>query len=217
MNDTYPAKYRNYVKAGVAARKIDLVLGEYVVEFPPSGSGELVFKSGKKLNAGLIVSSSRRPSLTNSTGRRKVATSGPKPNTGFIGQSLGPEALAENKLVKVEKTLQLPSHPEIFAVGDIIDWKEQKQAAKANGHAPVVVANVVDLLASRPARKEYGGFPEMIMITNGKVRKFRPLLVLLLSLIHFRHHRTEGLHTFHSFGESFWVTLSRHSSSRRVC
>ena len=61
MNDTYPAKYRNYVKAGVAARKIDLVLGEYVVEFPPSGSGELVLRSGEKLNAGLVVSLSRRP------------------------------------------------------------------------------------------------------------------------------------------------------------
>jgi hypothetical protein len=59
----------------------------------------------------------------------------------------------------------------IFAVGDIIDWKEQKQAAKANGHGPVVVANIVNLLAGQPVQKEYGGFPEMIMITNGKVRK----------------------------------------------
>ena len=67
--------------------------------------------------------------------------------------------------------MQLPTHPAIFAVGDIIDWKEQKQAAKANGHGPVVVANVVNLLAGRPVQKEYGGFPEMIMITNGKVRK----------------------------------------------
>jgi len=68
LNDTYPVKYRDYVKAGVAARKIDLVLGEYVVEFPPSGSGELVFKSGKKVNAGLVVSLSRLPRFMNSTG-----------------------------------------------------------------------------------------------------------------------------------------------------
>ena len=59
MNDTYPAKYRNRVKASVVSRDVELVLGEYVVEFPPSGSGELVFKSGKKLNAGLVVSPSR--------------------------------------------------------------------------------------------------------------------------------------------------------------
>lgn len=79
----------------------------------------------------------------------------------------------------MEKTLQLSSHPAIFAVGDIIDWKEQKQAAKANGHAPVVVANIVNLLAGRPVRKEYEGFPEMIMLTNGKVRGIQspPLLL----------------------------------------
>lgn len=146
----------------------------------------------------------------------KVITSGPKPNTAFIGQSLGPETLAENKLVKVEKTLQLAAHPAIFAVGDIIDWKEQKQAAKANGHAPVVVTNVVSLLADRPARKEYGGFPEMIMITNGKVRECR-LRLLPLFLIHVRHRRTEDPRTSHSFGESSWVTSSRYSSSQRAC
>jgi NADH dehydrogenase FAD-containing subunit len=101
----------------------------------------------------------------------QVVASGPKPNTGFIEKSLGPEVLTETKFVKVEKTLQVQSHPTIFAVGDIIDWKEQKQAAKANGHASVVVANVLHLLAGRPARKEYGGFPEIIMITNGRVRK----------------------------------------------
>lgn len=61
MNDAYPTKYRNCVKAGVAARKIDLMLGEFVVEFPASGSGELVLKSGKKLDAGLVVSSSLTP------------------------------------------------------------------------------------------------------------------------------------------------------------
>jgi len=151
LNDAYPAKYRNRVKAGVAARNVNLVLGQFVAEFPPSGSGELVFKSGEKLNAGLVV-----------------VTSGPKPNTDFIGKSLGPDVLTETKLVKVEKTLQVSSHPAIFAVGDIIDWKEQKQAAKANGHGPVVAANVLSFLAGRPVRKEYGGLPEAIMITNGK-------------------------------------------------
>lgn len=68
MNDAYPVKYRDYVKAGVIARKIDLVLGEFVEEFPPSGSGELCFKSGKKLNAGLVVSSPGRTLFTDSTG-----------------------------------------------------------------------------------------------------------------------------------------------------
>ena len=178
LSDAYPAKYRDRVKAGVAARKVDMVLGEFVEGFPPSGSGELVFKSGKRLNASLVVSSSRRAHFTSSAGRCQVVTSGPKPNTEFIGESLGSEALTKTKLVKVEKTLQLASHPAIFAVGDIIDWDEQKQAAKAIGHAPVVVANVVNLLAGRPVRKEYRGFPEVIAIANGKVGKFTHGLLL---------------------------------------
>jgi len=97
---------------------------------------------------------------------------GPKPNTDFIGESLGHEVLTKTGLVKVEKTLQLSSHPVIFAVGDIVDWDEQKQAAKAIGHAPVVVVNIVNLLAGRPVRKEYGGFPEVIAVANGKVGEF---------------------------------------------
>lgn len=112
--------------------------------------------------------------------------------------------------------MQLPSHPAIFAVGDIIDWKEQKQAAKAGGHAPVVVANVVNLLAGRPGRKEYGGFPEMIMITNGRVRKTQLLLPLPL-LTHVHRNRTGGPRSSLFFGELCWVTSSRHLSSPRIC
>ena len=169
LSDAYPAKYRNRIKAGVAARKVDMVLGEFVEEFPPSGSGDLVFKSGNKLKAGLVVRLPRHTLFTNSTGRFQVVTLGPKPNTDFIRESLGPEALTKTNFVKVEKTLQLSSRPAIFAVGDIVDWEEQKQATKAIGHAPVVVANIVNLLAGRPVRKEYGGFPEVIAIANGKV------------------------------------------------
>ena len=45
------------VASGAAAQGMDLVLGEFVAEFPPSGSGVLVFKSGKKRNAGLCQES----------------------------------------------------------------------------------------------------------------------------------------------------------------
>jgi hypothetical protein len=99
----------------------------------------------------------------------------------------------------------LPSYPGIFAVGDIIDWKEQKQAAKANGHAPVVVVNVLHVLAGKRFRMEYKGFPEMIMITNGKVRKSR--LWILLFLTRVRNLRMEGPHSSLTFGELCWAAL----------
>ena len=56
LNDTYTDKFRNVMASKINARDIDLLLGEYAEKFPPSGSGELVLRSGKKINAGLVVS-----------------------------------------------------------------------------------------------------------------------------------------------------------------
>jgi len=70
----------------------------------------------------------------------------------------------------VKPTLQLIDHPNILAAGDILDWNEQKQAAKTAPHAAVVVSNVNSLLnGGSSALKEYAGSTEMIIVTNGKV------------------------------------------------
>ena len=58
LNATYSDKFRRSIESKLRARDIDIILGEYVDQFPPSGSGELVFRSGEKLNAGLVVSNS---------------------------------------------------------------------------------------------------------------------------------------------------------------
>jgi NADH dehydrogenase FAD-containing subunit len=71
--------------------------------------------------------------------------------------------------VKVTDSLQLVGHPDIFALGDIISYAEQKQVAKIPGHGAVVVANLLSLMANKPTKKKYGGTFEMIAITNGKV------------------------------------------------
>jgi NADH dehydrogenase FAD-containing subunit len=71
--------------------------------------------------------------------------------------------------VKVQPTLQLLNHPSIFAVGDIMEWPEQKQAAKLGWHVPIVVANIIGFLNGTTLTKKYTGAPEMIVITNGRV------------------------------------------------
>jgi NADH dehydrogenase FAD-containing subunit len=71
--------------------------------------------------------------------------------------------------VKVKPTLQLAQHPRIFALGDIIDWKEQKQAAKALGHVSIVSNNVLSLVGLKSSFKDYKGSIEMIGLSNGKV------------------------------------------------
>ena len=72
--------------------------------------------------------------------------------------------------MRVQPTLQLAAHAEIFALGDILAWPEQKALAKVPGHAAVVAANVLSLAAGRPPAKKYAGTFEGIFITNGKVR-----------------------------------------------
>ncbi|KAF9647860.1 FAD/NAD(P)-binding domain-containing protein [Thelephora ganbajun] len=151
LNSTYPDRFRKFVQSQMRARGIDLILGEYVDQFPPSGSGELVFRSGRKINAGVVA-----------------VTSGPVPNTGMIAESLGEDTLTERKHVKVLPTLQLKSHPSIFALGDIIDWNEQKQLFKIGGHASVIMANILSLLSGSKPQKQYKTGPEVIVVTNGR-------------------------------------------------
>ena len=98
----------------------------------------------------------------------QVATRGGRPNTKFI-ESLG-DVLHPSGTVKVTPTLQIVGHPRIFVAGNIIEWKEQKQAAKTTNHGLVVVHNTLVLLGlSNKAVISYKGSTELIVITNGKV------------------------------------------------
>ena len=66
-------------------------------------------------------------------------------------------------------TLQLANHPRVFALGDIIDWKQEKQAAKAPGHVSIVSNNILTLIGLKSSFKNYKGAIEMIGLSNGKV------------------------------------------------
>jgi NADH dehydrogenase FAD-containing subunit len=98
----------------------------------------------------------------------KISTRGSHPNTKFLS-SLGGEIFTPTGGVKVENTLQLSGHPDILALGDIIEWPEQKQAAKVKGQAEIVVANVLSVLERKQPKSVYKGSTEMIVITNGQV------------------------------------------------
>ncbi|KAF5381840.1 hypothetical protein D9757_008354 [Collybiopsis confluens] len=173
LNATYPQKYRTGLQKQLEARNITVLTGDEITESDASKVSEghfpeteVVTKNGKKLKADLII-----------------PTWGTHPNTSYLPSDL----LSSTGHVKILPTFQLSAHPNIFAFGDIIEWKEQKMAAKASYfHAPKVATNVVeylrllevsggsgviDLAASKKSAK-YNGSMEMIMITNGKARSF---------------------------------------------
>ena len=71
-------------------------------------------------------------------------------------------------------------------MGDIVDVDEQKQAAKANFHSPVIVANILSLRQEKKAAKEYKPMFEMILVTNGKVDHFLASIILVVTDRDFR-------------------------------
>jgi NADH dehydrogenase FAD-containing subunit len=86
--------------------------------------------------------------------------------------------LTNDGFVRVQPTLQLNGHPNIFSGGDVIEWAEQRQEAKAGKHASIIAANVVAYLEGK-SLQEYKGSVEMIAITNGRVCAFSFLNVLI--------------------------------------
>lgn len=150
FNDTYPASFRKYVAKTFIARGVKIVYGDYIDDFPTEKAAGVTTRNGKKLNADLVL-----------------ATTGPLPNTAFVS-SLGSAVLNKRGSIIVKPTLQLFAHPNIYAAGDVIDWAEQKQAAKVAGHAAVVAKNIVSAIQGKPTVALYKGGTEMIVLTNGK-------------------------------------------------
>jgi len=86
----------------------------------------------------------------------------------FVSAALGPDSLSETGFVLVRPTLQLKSHDDIFAAGDVIEWKEQKQSSKASTHGALAAGNILAFL-TKGKLKPYKGSTEMIVLSNGKV------------------------------------------------
>ncbi|KAF6751672.1 hypothetical protein DFP72DRAFT_1071039 [Ephemerocybe angulata] len=153
LNDAYPEHWRSNVAEGLKKRGINLVLGERVDDVEPK-DGKISTRSGKVIPADLVI-----------------GTRGPRPNTDFISSSLGANVVIDSGHVKVKPTLQLPSHPHIFAIGDIIDWDEQKSARKGVNQArSVVCPNVVAFLKDPTTNNltTYSSMFEKLTLTNGR-------------------------------------------------
>ncbi|KAJ3755187.1 hypothetical protein EV360DRAFT_73067 [Lentinula raphanica] len=153
LNDTYTTKLRTGLKRQLEERGVKVILDDSLEDLPTGNSGPVEVRTAKGV--------SLKPDLI-------LRTWGARSNTSY----LPPSFLTANGTVKVLPTLQLPDHPKIFALGDMIEWDEQKTSAKAQmGHAPVVAKNVELYLKGADLSKEgkmYKGSMEMIMVSNGR-------------------------------------------------
>ncbi|KAL1740886.1 hypothetical protein HDZ31DRAFT_46573 [Schizophyllum fasciatum] len=146
LNDTYPTKFRKAFESRLRAKGVDIIYEDYVENIPEGPVTSITTKKGKQIQTDLIL-----PAF------------GAKPNTSFLPASF----LNQTNHVKVRPTLQTASHDDIFAAGDIIDWHEQKQAAKNAGHAAVVAKNVKAVLEGQKPTAVYKGSYEIILVTTG--------------------------------------------------
>ncbi|KAG8697585.1 hypothetical protein FRC09_007762 [Ceratobasidium sp. 395] len=152
MNTTYPLKFRKALFNAITKMGVQVVLGDKISPtFVPEG-GIVVTEKGKQIEADLVI---------NATGGR--------PNTSFV-RSLDPSVLTATGTVQVtpELRVKLASGAQnVWAMGDIIEWPEQKMVFKASmGHAPLIAKNVAAALKGGKV-VPYGGRPEMIMVTLG--------------------------------------------------
>ncbi|KAJ7654670.1 hypothetical protein DFH06DRAFT_1133426 [Mycena polygramma] len=130
MNFTYPSHVRDELDRQLRASGVDIIFGDYVDEIPPPGPTTIRTRKGKIMETDLVISAK-----------------GPHPRTAFVAASLGSDTLNLRGQIRVRPTLQLPDHPDIFAIGDVIDTDEKKQAVTAGAHAEVAAANVVAYLS----------------------------------------------------------------------
>ncbi|TFK19271.1 FAD/NAD(P)-binding domain-containing protein [Coprinopsis marcescibilis] len=152
LNDLYPEWWRNQVVDKTRSMGIDVLLQDQLESVETSSEGTVTTKKGQVIAADLVV-----------------PMWGGKPNTEFIGASLGSDVLTTNGQVKVTPTLQVVGHPRIFAGGDIIDRREYKLGTKAQAHGRVLGPNVLNLVLNRPGAtlRQYGGVPDGVTITYG--------------------------------------------------
>ncbi|TFK64763.1 FAD/NAD(P)-binding domain-containing protein [Pluteus cervinus] len=152
FTDVYPDKWRKAVADQLKQINVELVLEDHI-DNAEIHDGQVETRKGKKISTDLVV-----------------PTWGGKANTQLVADSFGAETLTKQGLVEVEKTLQVRNHPRVFAVGDIISWSEQKQAAKCGAHATTVATNILSLVDEKVAATEYKGSMEAILVSLGKNR-----------------------------------------------
>lgn len=189
VNATYPDKFRLAVAKRFEVAGVKLILGEKVLDLPEEGAGgedkgRLSYNTstGRTIEADLFVSlflnrwSSfpKVPHKLTSSPFIQIPALGPKPNTSYLTTFRSGSALTPSGHVRVSPSLNVsfnssPS-PNIFALGDIIDWDEQSMIAKTPGQIDVIKKNLFAALSGQPQKAVYKGGFEGIFIPFGPVR-----------------------------------------------
>ncbi|KAG9008496.1 hypothetical protein FRB94_013220 [Tulasnella sp. JGI-2019a] len=181
LNAAYPAKYRQAILDAALDKDINVILSDHA-NVPEGPFVSIKTENGYAMPADLVI-----------------AARGGRLNTAFLS-SFDPTILTPTGSVKVLPTLQVPlanGKSNVFALGDIIEWPEEKLIAKIPTQAGIVSANLLSAIRGTPQKQEYKGYMEFISVTLGPRggRSFIPVLWGLV-LGDFATSNLKGKHLF---------------------
>lgn len=169
FNDVYRDNFRRRILKECQAFGVDFIFNDYLDQAVPK-DGHVTTRNGKAVRADIVV---RHRSLSHVRPLLKrliqITSHGGHPNTEFI-QSLGADVLTKYGLVRTNPTLELPGHPGVFCIGDVVDNTERNRLGKYVKHVNTVVPNLLARLNGKEPRKKYKGSFETISISIGSVR-----------------------------------------------
>ncbi|KAG8709681.1 hypothetical protein FRC09_000520 [Ceratobasidium sp. 395] len=152
MNQTYPPKYRKSLLNAVTKLGVDVILEDRISTQAVPKDGYVTTEAGRRIRADQVI-----------------VAFGSSPNTAIV-RTLDPGALTGSGTVGVtpELRVKLASGAQnVWAIGDIIEWPEQKMVFKAAlGHAPLVAGNILSAIKGGKSTA-YGGKMEAILVTLG--------------------------------------------------
>ncbi|KAG8742128.1 hypothetical protein FRC10_001998 [Ceratobasidium sp. 414] len=152
MNQAYVHKYRKSLLDGVTKLGVKVILEDRISTQVVPENGYVTTEAGQRIRVDMVITAI-----------------GGKPNTAIV-RTLDPGALTGSGTVGVtpELRVKLASGAQnVWAVGDIIEWPEQKMVFKAStGHAPIVAGNILAAINGGKSTA-YSGKPEMILVTLG--------------------------------------------------
>ncbi len=92
---------------------------------------------------------------------------GARANTGFLIGSDYESVMNPNGTIRVDATMQVVDHPNVYAVGDLTDVRESKRADAARQQARVVIANITAQIEGETPDALYEPTKEWVILPLG--------------------------------------------------
>ena len=151
----YTDALRDEISEQLATLGVRVVTGSELAYLPPQNVGDLGHfmvqtKNGEVIEADLWFQ-----------------CYGARANTGFLIGSDYESVMNPNGTIRVDATMQVVDHPNVYAVGDLTDVRESKRADAARQQARVVIANITAQIEGETPDALYEPTKEWVILPLG--------------------------------------------------